>query len=174
MKANTQTLRYIVYGIILLSASILLNDMREFEFNRFQEFISWAKTADPNESWFTSKNAIEWSYYAVSAAIFFWKGYLIYSFTYFLKILNKVEEGLYFDNTVIKQFEKLGKVFIYYTINVVVLKYIMSLIQSNDFKFIDAFKSELTYMIPAGLAFYVMAGIFKKAKELQEENDLTI
>ena len=71
MKDNTKILTYITYGILLGAISVLLNDMREFDFNQFKEFQNWAKTADKNESWFTSKNAIEWSYYAISSAIFF-------------------------------------------------------------------------------------------------------
>ena len=71
MRDNTKILTIITYVILLGAVSVLLNDIREFYFNQFEKFQNWAKTADKNESWFTSKNAIQWSYYAISAGLFF-------------------------------------------------------------------------------------------------------
>ena len=96
MKDNSKILTFITWGILLSSISILLNDIKEFDFNQFKEFQNWAKTANKNESWFTSQNAIQWSYYAISAGLFFWRGYLIYGFSYFLSILNEIEKGKLF------------------------------------------------------------------------------
>lgn len=90
MKDNTQILSIITYVVLLASVSILLNDMREFDFNQFKAFQNWAKIANKSDSWFTSQNVIQWSYYAISAGLFFWRGYLIYGFTYFLCILKEV------------------------------------------------------------------------------------
>ncbi len=174
MKDNTTILTVITYAVLLGAVSVLLNDMREFDFNQFEKFQNWAKTADKNEPWFTSKNAIEWSYYAISTGLFFWRGYLIYGFSYFLSILKEVENGNYFSDKNIKYFKKIGNIFIWYTINVLVLRFLLAAIGESTFDFFDELKAEFTFLIPAGLAFYVLAEIFKKGKQAEEDNELTI
>ncbi|WP_411893810.1 DUF2975 domain-containing protein [Winogradskyella sp. A2] len=174
MKDNTTLLTVITYAVLLGAISVLLNDMREFDFNQFERFQNWAKTADKNESWFTSKNAIEWSYYAISAALFFWRGYLIYAFSYFLSILKEVESGNYFSDLNIQYFRKIGNIFIWYTVNILILRYLLASIGGTTFNFLNELKTEFTFLIPAGLAFYILAEIFEKGKQVEEENDLTI
>jgi len=174
MKDNTYILTIITYVVLVSAASILLNDMREFDMERYQSFESWAKTADKNESWFTSKNAIEWSYYALNAAIFFFKAYLIYGFSYFLSILKEIEKGNYFSDKNISYFKKIGNIFITYTINVLVLRFILASISESSFSLLTEFKAEFSFLIPCGLAFYLLAEIFKRGKAAQDENDLTI
>lgn len=174
MKDNTTLLTVITWAVILSSASILINDIRLFDFNQFENFQNWVKSADKSEHWFTSKNAIQWSTYAINAALFFCRGYLIYGFTYFLSILNQVEKGNYFSDLNIKYFKKIGSIFIWYTISVLVLRLLMALVEGSSFKFIDELKSEFTFLIPAGLAFYILAEIFKSGKQAKEENELTI
>jgi hypothetical protein len=174
MKDNTQILTIITYAILLGAVSVLLNDLREFDFNQFEKFQNWAKTADKNESWFTSKNAIEWSYYAISAGLFFWRGYLIYGFSYFLSILKEVEKGNYFSDNNIKYFKNIGNIFISYTVGVLVLRFLLAAIGESTFNFFNELKAEFTFLIPAGLAFYILAEIFEKGKQVEEENDLTI
>ncbi|WP_296384097.1 DUF2975 domain-containing protein [Winogradskyella sp.] len=174
MKDNTKLLTYITYGILLGAVSVLLNDMREFDFNQFEKFTNWAKTADKNESWFTSKNAIEWSYYAISAGLFFWRGYLIYGFSYFLSILKEIERGNYFSDKNIIYFKKIGNIFISYTVSVLILRFLLASIGESTFDFFDELKAEFTFLIPAGLAFYILAEIFEKGKQAEEDNELTI
>ncbi|WP_400076128.1 DUF2975 domain-containing protein [Winogradskyella sp. R77965] len=174
MKDNTKLLTYVTYGILLGAVSVLLNDLREFDFNQFEKFTNWAKTADKSESWFTSKNAIEWSYYAISAGIFFWRGYLIYGFSYFLSILKEVDAGNYFSNKNITYFKKIGNIFISYTVGVLILRFLLTAINGSTYKFFNELKGEFTFLIPAGLAFYILAEIFEKGKQVEEENDLTI
>ncbi|GAA3600368.1 DUF2975 domain-containing protein [Flavivirga amylovorans] len=174
MRDNTNILMIVTWVVLLSSASILLNDIREFDFNQFKEFQSWAKSANKNESWFTSKNSIQWSYYFISACLFLCRAYLIYGFSYFLSILKEVENGNYFSINIIKYFKKLGSIFIWYTINVLVLRFLLASIGKSTFNFFNELKTEFTFLIPAGLAFYILAEIFKRAKEIQEENDLTI
>jgi len=174
MKDNTNILTIITWVVLLSSVSILLNDMREFDFNQFKEFQNWAKTANKNESWFTSKNAIQWSYHAISAGLFFWRGYLIYGFSYFLSILKEIENGYYFSDKNIKYFKKIGNIFIWYTINILVLRFLLAAINKSTFNFFNELKTEFTFLIPAGLAFYMLAEIFKRAKNAEEENELTI
>jgi uncharacterized membrane protein len=174
MKDNSKILTFITWGILLSSISILLNDIKEFDFNQFKEFQNWAKTANKNESWFTSQNAIQWSYYAISAGLFFWRGYLIYGFSYFLSILNEIEKGNYFSYKNIKYFKKIGNIFIWYTVNVLVLRLLLATTNKSTFNFFNELKAEFTFLIPAGLAFYILADIFKRAKEAEEENKLTI
>ena len=174
MKDKTTILTYVTYGILLSAVSILINDIREFDFQQFQEFQNWAKNADKNEPWFSSKNAIKWSYYAISAGLFFWRAYLIYGFTYFISILNEIDKGNYFSHKNINYFKKIGNIFIYYTINVLVLRFIMALIGKSSFNFLTEFKEEFTLLIPCALAFYILAELFERAKENEEENKLTI
>jgi len=174
MKDNTTLLTVITYAVLLGAVSVLLNDMREFDFNQFEKFQNWAKTADKNEPWFTSKNAIEWSYYAISAGLFFWRGYLIYGFSFFLSILKEIETGNYFSDKNIKYFKKIGNIFISYTVGVLVLRFLLASFGESTLDFFDELKAEFTFLIPAGLAFYVLAEIFEKGKQVKEENDLTI
>jgi len=162
MKDNTNILTIITWAVLLSSVSVLLNDMREFDFNQFKEFQNWAKTASKNESWFTSKNAMEWSYYTISAGLFFWRGYLIYGFTYFLSVLKEIEHGQYFSANNISYFKKIGNIFIQYTISVVVLRLLLAAIGGSTFDFFNELKAEFTFLIPAGLAFYMLAEIFKR------------
>ena len=174
MKDNTNILTIITWVVLLSSVSVLLNDMREFDFNQFKEFQNWVKTANKNDSWFTSKNAIQWSYYAISAGLFFWRGYLIYGFSYFLSILKEIENGNYFSDKNIKYFKKIGNIFIWYTINILILRFLLAAIDKSTFNFFNELKAEFTFLIPAGLAFYILAEIFKRAKNAEEENNLTI
>ena len=174
MKDNTNILTIITYVVIVSAISILLNDLREFDMEQYKSFLKWAKTADKSESWFTSKNAIKWNYYVISTGIFFWKGYLIYGFTYFISILKEVEKGTYFSDENINYFKKIGRIFITYTINILVLRLILASISTSSFSFFKESKEEFYILIPCGLAFYILAEIFKKAKQATEENDLTI
>ena len=174
MKDNTNILTIITYAIIISLITVLLNDMREFDMEQYKSFLNWAKTADKNESWFTSQNALKWSYYAISTGIFFWRGYLIYGISYFISILKEVEKGNYFSDKNISYFQKIGKIFIIYTINILVLRFILASIGKSSFSFLQEYKEEFYILIPCGLAFYILAEIFKKAKKATEENDLTI
>jgi len=174
MKDNTNILTFITWGILLASISVLFNDMREFDFNQFKEFQNWTKMANKNESWFTSKNAIQWSYYAINAGLFFWRGYLIYGFSYFLSILKEIENGNYFSDKNIKYFKKIGNIFIWYTISILALRFLLAIIGKSTFNFFNELKAEFTFLIPVGLAFYILAEIFKRAKNTEEENKLTI
>ena len=174
MRDNRKILTIITYAILLGAVSVLLNDIREFDFNQFEKFQNWAKTADKNESWFTSKNAIQWSYYAISAGLFFLRGYLIYGFSYFLSILKEVEKGNYFSNKNIKYFKKIGNIFISYTVGVLILRFLLASTGESTFNFFNELKTEFTFLIPSGLAFYILAKIFEKGKQVEEENDLTI
>ncbi len=167
-------LTIITWGILLSSISILLNDIREFDFNQFENFQNWAKSANKDTPWFSSQNAIQWSYYAISAALLFWRAYLIYGFSYFLSILKEIENKNYFSDNNIKYFKKIGSIFINYTISVLILRFLLAAIGESTFNFLRELKAEFTFLIPAGLAFYIIAEIFKRGKQAEEENNLTI
>ena len=174
MKDNTNILIIITWVVLLTAISILLNDMREFDFDQFKEFQNWAKVADKDESWSISEQSIKWSYYVISAGLFFWKGYLIYGISYFLSILKAIEKGDYFSENNIKYFKKIGNIFIWYTINILVLKFLLAFLDASSFDFFSELKAEFAFLIPAGLAFLVLADIFKHGKQTEEENELTI
>lgn len=174
IKDHAKILSSVTYVLILGSVSILLNELREFDFEQFKEFQSWAKTADKNASWWTSENALRWSYYVISAGLFFWRAYLIYGFTYFLSILNEIKKGKYFSSKNIASFKKVGNIFIGYAINVFVLRMILAYVQGNNFKAMQQLKEDFIILVPAGLAFYILAELFKQARANQEDSELTI
>ena len=174
MKDHTKILSIVTYIIILASVSILLNDLREFNLDQFKEFQSWSRTVDKNASWWTSENALQWSYYAVSAGLFFWRAYLIYGFTYFISILKEIEKGNYFSNKNTTSFKKVGNIFIGYAINVLVLKMVLAYVQGSDLSIMNQFKEDFLILIPAGLAFYILAELFKQAEANKEDSELTI
>jgi hypothetical protein len=174
MKNNTQILTIVTYAVILASVSILLNDFREFNFNQFNEFQNWSKSADKNAPWWTSENALQWSYYAISAGLFFWRAYLIYGFTYFLSVLSEIEKGNYFSNKNIESFKKAGSIFIWYAINVFILKMILAYVQGSRFAALEHLKEGFSLLIPAGLAFYILVELFRQAQANQEDSELTI
>ncbi|MCK8524233.1 DUF2975 domain-containing protein [Aquimarina sp. D1M17] len=174
MKNNTTLLTIIVYAVLLASFSTLINDIREFDLMQFKNFENWSKTAVKGKSWFTSENAILWSNYVITIGLFFWRGYLIYGFTHFISILREIEKKHYFSQKNINSFKKIGNVFITYTINVFILKVLLAFIEKSSFRFFNEFKNELTFLIPCGLAFYLLSEIFKRAKTIEEENELTV
>ncbi len=174
MKDQTKILSIVTYIIIIASVSILLNDLREFNFDEFKEFQNWAKTADKSAPWWTVENAMKWGYYVIAAGLFYWRGYLIYGFTFFLSILNEIEKGNYFSTKNISSFKKIGNIFISYAINVFVLRMILNYVQGSDFRAMDQLKEGFSLLIPAGLAFYILAELFKQAQANQEDSDLTI
>ncbi|GGI56486.1 DUF2975 domain-containing protein [Winogradskyella haliclonae] len=174
MKDNTIILIIITWVTLLTSISVLLNDIYEFNFNQFKEFQNWAKVTEKNETWLTSENTIQWSYYIISAGLFFWRSYLIYGFSYFLSILKEIDRGSYFSDNNIRYFRRIGNIFIQYTISVLVLRFLMAAIGDTKFDFFNELKAEFTFLIPSGLTFFILAEIFKRGKEVEEENDLTI
>ncbi|GAA0713084.1 hypothetical protein GCM10009430_04320 [Aquimarina litoralis] len=174
MKNNSTLLSGIIYVMLLVTVSVLINDIREFDFMQFKDFENWSETAEKNTDWWRSENAIIWSNYVITLALFFWRGYLIYGFTYFISILKEIENQNYFSEKNINYFKKIGSIFITYTINVCILKLLMAFIGNTSFNFFYILKNELTFLIPCGLGFYLLSEIFKRAKELQEENDLTV
>ncbi|ALJ05438.1 hypothetical protein APS56_10045 [Pseudalgibacter alginicilyticus] len=174
MKKNTNVLVVFTWVILVYLVSILLNDLSEFNLSQFENFQNWTKIADKKTNGFLSRKIIEWSYYIICAGLFFWKGYLIYGFSYFLPILKEVENGYYFSDKIIKYFKKIGDIFISYTIGVLILKVFLVVIEKSVFNLFNELKSEFTFLIPVGFAFYILAEIFKQAKDVKAENDLTI
>ncbi len=174
MKNQSNILTIITYGILLTSVSILMNDYRDFNFQEFEKFTTWAKTAEKDTPWYLKEQAIQWSFYAIHIAIFFWRAYLIYAFTYFISILKEIEKGNYFSDKIISSFKKIGYIFIYYTLNMFIFHSLLSVIDGSSFDFFEELKADFTFLIPCGLGFYLLADIFTKAKTLKDENDLTI
>ena len=88
--------------------------------------------------------------------------------------LSDLENGNYFSDKNIKYFKRIGSIFISYTVSVLILRFLLTAIDGSSFKFFNELKGEFTFLIPAGLAFYILAEIFEKGKQVEEENDLTI
>lgn len=174
MKSNVQILQILTWVLIVSAASVLLSDINDFRLSRFTEFQAWAATANPDKPITFEQNFLMWAFYSLKISMFAVRGFLIYSFSLFLIILTQIEKGDYFGPKVSMSFTKLGKAFVGYTIALVGIQYIMAFTLKNKFSFIEAFRSELTYLIPAGLAFFILAELFKQAQNLKDENDLTI
>jgi len=93
---------------------------------------------------------------------------------HFIYVLKEVELGYYFSEKIIGYFDKIGTIFITYTINILIFKVLQDFIMESPFNLLRMFKNELTFLMPYGLAFYLLSEIFKRAKKLQEENELTV
>ena len=68
----------------------------------------------------------------------------------------------------------MGSICIYYVIATIVLGGIQTALKGNAFRLLSEYKEELTFLIPCGLAFHILAEVFSNAKKLKEENDLTV
>lgn len=92
---------------------------------------------------------------------------------WFIKTTTKeLETGHYFSELVIANFKKIGKLFILCGIGFFILNFILKLfIESELFMGVD---SSLFIFIITGLFFMFLSEIFKKANNLEQENDLTI
>ncbi|MBR9854789.1 MAG: DUF2975 domain-containing protein [Algicola sp.] len=174
MKTNTTILTVLTYIVLFSSLAVLVNDINSFFQDRNESFYQWAKTASKDESWSTTKNALQWSYFFINSALFFLKGYLIYGFTYLLNILRELELGNYFSEKNIAAFKKMGSVCVYYVIATVIIRGVQIAINRDSLHLFSQFKQELTFLIPCGLAFYILAEVFYNAKNLKDENDLTV
>lgn len=174
MKDTSLVLTIVVYVVILGAVSVLVSDIAAFNNGQFQQFLDWAKSADPNEPWNSRQNLIQWNIVVVNVAEFALRAYLIYGFTYLISILNAVEKDEFFTDKVIGYFKKIGDVFISYVIGLVIIKTAGHYLEDSSFKLFNEFKSELTYMIPCALGFYLLAEIFRRAKAYKDENDLTV
>lgn len=176
MKTNTTTLTWIIYAVLLSAVAILINDFREIDFNSLQNLRNLKDTikAEEHLNWFESPNIIKWNSRIISIGLLALKAYLIYGFTYLIRILNAVDKDNYFTEEVIAYFKTIGVVIINYVIGLIILKSIEAFINEDSFKFINEFKNELTYLIPCALGFYLLADIFRRAKAFKDENDMTI
>jgi|GEM_PF-7114578 len=174
MKTNTTILTVLTYVVLLSSFAVLVNDINSFIQDRNESFYDWAETATKDDSWFTTENALQWSYFTINAALFFLKGYLIFGFTYLLTILRELEQGNYFSEINISAFKKIGSICIYYVIATIILRGIQIAVNGDSLHLFNEYKQELTFLIPCGLAFYILAEVFSNAKNLKDENDLTV
>ena len=174
MKNNTTILTILTYAILLSSSVVLLSDVREFILERNESFLLWAQKTQKGEHWFNSENGLKWSYYTINGALFFLRGYLIYGFSYFLRILGEIEKGQYFSEKNITAFKQMGTICIHYVISVLILRTVLASLEQKRFHLFHEYKEELTLLVPCGLAFYILAEIFSQAKRLKDENDLTV
>lgn len=86
---------------------------------------------------------------------------LVYGFTYFLSILNEIEKSNYCSDKNISSFKKVGNMFIGYAINVFILKMILVALEGRRFVAMELLKEGFSLLIPAVLAFYILAEVFK-------------
>ena len=54
------------------------------------------------------------------------------------------------------------------------LRFLLAFIGKSSFDFFTELKTEFSLLIPCGLAFYLLAEIFKRANEFKKDSDLTI
>ncbi len=71
-------------------------------------------------------------------------------------------------------FKKVGNIFTGYVINVLVLKLVLIYIEGNRFSIMQQFREDFLILLPAGMAFYILAELFKQAQANQEDSELTI
>jgi len=88
------------------------------------------------------------------------------------KCLNDLSNGKYFSELVITNFNKIGKLFLFCGIGFSVLKFVLRILLLNDIKI--GLDNSLIFSIIVGLFFMFLSEAFKKAGNLEEENELTI
>lgn len=86
--------------------------------------------------------------------------------------VKTLEFGHYFSKNVIKNFKKMGILFLFCGIGFFVFNIILAFLLENRFSV--SFNSSLFLFIIFGLFFLFLSEAFKVAKEAKEENDLTI
>jgi len=175
MKNQVFNLKIVIWFIILLAVTTLINDIIEFDFSKYTTFESWPLKDNNGKRWGLSQENIKYSFYIVEICLFAFKIYLIYGIAQLFYLIKNIENKLYFSQKNIDLFKKIGHIFITYVINVFILKAILSYVASGrGFKFMQLLNNEIILLLAGGMAFYVLATIFERAKELQEENDLTV
>lgn len=176
MKNQVSNLKIAIWFIIILAVTTLINDIIEFDFSKYTTFESWPLGDNDGKRWGLSQESIKYSFYIIEICLFAFKIYLIYGVTQLFYLIKNIENKLYFSQKNIDLFKKIGHIFITYVINVFILKAILSYVASggHGFNFMQLLNNEIILLLAGGMAFYVLATIFERAKELQEENDLTV
>lgn len=115
-----------------------------------------------------------------SAALFYSVFYIAHlAFTYalfqFKKTLELFYKKIYFDTRVIDGLNATGKSFIAAAVLLVVLDFIYSLIVEGKFEMgVEISLESPLFIFGLGLFFLVLAEVFTNARQLKEENDLTV
>lgn len=99
----------------------------------------------------------------------------VYAIYLFKKTVNLFINKRIFDNQVISNLSKIGKIFIIVTIILNIIEFIFKVTTTQKAEIIvsSGFDSFL-FTIAIGLFFIIMSEVFKIAKKLKDENELTI
>ncbi len=102
--------------------------------------------------------------------------FFVYGIYQLRKVLNMFTKRIIFDETIILLFDKIGKSFLIASIFSCVPLFIYNVIHKtnhSDIEFGGGFSSFL-FTASLGLFFMVLSEVFKMAKKMKEENELTI
>jgi len=105
--------------------------------------------------------------------------YLIFVYAVFLlkKITRQFSRTKIFEDTIIKQLSQVGYSFIGIAALLYIPSFIYRLTKHNltiGFDFFNNLFNSFLFIISLGLFFMVLSSIFKIAKHIKEENDLTV
>ena len=99
---------------------------------------------------------------------------LIYVVYLFRRIVHLFYKAKYFDNAVVMNFEKMGKVLIIIAVLGSLEKYLVPILMNEEKYKIFILKSEDLIFLGVGFFSLLLSEIFKVSKNLKQENDLTI
>lgn len=121
-------------------------------------------------------NRSKWAYYGMYSFIMVISVLKAYLFYVLIKLLMKLDMAKPFNSFVSKQILQIS----YYTFSIGLLSYIATqtanylVHQGYDINALDQFWADSQAFILMSAVVYVIATIFKKGLEIQNENDLTI
>ena len=171
---NISNLKIMIWIMVVLAITTLIDDIISFDFLHYQTFESWKSVAN-KKRWGFSQDAVRYGFYVVELALFSFKIYLIYGIAQLFLLLKNVENKIYFSQKNINLLRKMGNIFKTYVINVFILKAVLSYVAiDRHFNFMQLITNELIILFAGALAFNVLAMIFERARELEEENELTV
>ncbi|HSD15207.1 MAG TPA: DUF2975 domain-containing protein [Flavobacterium sp.] len=113
------------------------------------------------------------------AVIFVCFGYaaFVYGIYLFKQILELFSQRIIFDDRIIINFNKIGKCFLATTLLTAVPAFILEIIDENrtsNINFTSGGFDSILFTVGLALFFMVLSEVFKIAKSMKEENELTV
>ena len=114
---------------------------------------------------------------SIAGCLFLFIGMCLYLYALYLfrKILDLFSKRKIFNDDVVVNLDKVGKSIIAGTLVLIVPPYLYNLIVNQTFGLeLELTLDEPLFILGLGLFFMVLSEVFKMAKDIKEENDLTV
>jgi len=98
--------------------------------------------------------------------------FYVYALYVFREILGLFKQKIFFNDRISAGFNLIGKLIINGYLTYIVGYFVLALITINDIQIRIDF--DLLYALGAGYFFIVLGSVFKMAKQIKEENELTV